>query len=50
MSIPGVKHGAGPGGKFVQNVNNCRVNETYGEISWNHMFQHPGNYTLAQSE
>ncbi|HEY2692697.1 MAG TPA: hypothetical protein VGJ50_29975 [Streptosporangiaceae bacterium] len=38
------------GAKFVQNVNNCRVNETYGEISWNHMFQHPRNYTLAQSE
>ncbi len=38
------------GGKFQQNVNNCRVNETYGEISWNHMFQHPRNYTLAQSE
>jgi serine/threonine-protein kinase len=38
------------GGKFQQNVNNCRVNETYGEVSWNHMFQHPRNYTLAQSE
>jgi serine/threonine-protein kinase len=38
------------GGKFQANVNNCRVNETFGEISWNHMFQHPRIYSLAQSE
>ena len=38
------------GGKFQQNINNCREDETYGEISWNHMYQHPRNYTLAQSE
>ncbi len=38
------------GGKFHANINNCRIDETYGEISWNHMYQHPRNYTLAQSE
>jgi hypothetical protein len=38
------------GGKFHANINNCRIDETYGEISWNHMYQHPRHYTLAQSE
>jgi serine/threonine-protein kinase len=37
-------------GKYHANINNCRVDETYGEISWNHMYQHPRIYSLAQSE
>ena len=35
-------------GGFKQNFNDCGLNETFGEVGWNHMFQHPKTYTVAQ--
>jgi hypothetical protein len=35
-------------GRFQQNFNDCGLNETFGEVGWNHMFQHPKTYTVAQ--
>jgi serine/threonine-protein kinase len=35
-------------GNFQANFNNCRLGQTYGEVGWNHMFQHPRTYSVAQ--
>jgi serine/threonine-protein kinase len=35
-------------GKFQENFNDCGLTRTYGEVGWNHMFQHPTTYTVAQ--
>lgn len=36
-------------GQFRANFQDCTTTETEGEISWNHQFQHPNMYSLAQS-
>jgi hypothetical protein len=38
--------GSGP---FRPNFQDCEPTQTVGEISWNHQFQHPRNYSVAQS-
>ena len=35
-------------GQFKQNFNDCESQDTYGEVAWNHLFQHPTNYTVDQ--
>jgi serine/threonine-protein kinase len=35
-------------GKFQANFQDCGIVQTYGEVSWNHQFQHPKNYSVAQ--
>jgi hypothetical protein len=35
-------------GSFQQNFSDCGENQTFGEAGWNHMFQHPKTYTVAQ--
>jgi Protein kinase domain len=35
-------------GQFQPNFQDCGINQTVGEISWNHQFQHPRNYSVAQ--
>ena len=35
-------------GQFKQNFNDCEAQTTYGEVGWNHLFQHPKNYTIDQ--
>ncbi len=35
-------------GQFKQNFNDCESEDTYGEVAWNHLFQHPKNYTVEQ--
>jgi hypothetical protein len=35
-------------GKFQANFQDCGVDETYGEVGWNHMFQHPKTYSVEQ--
>ena len=35
-------------GQFKQNFSNCGYQITYGEVSWNHLLQHTGNYTVDQ--
>jgi hypothetical protein len=35
-------------GKFQANFQDCGLNQTFGEVGWNHMFQHPKTYTVAQ--
>ena len=35
-------------GQFKQNFNDCESENTYGEVAWNHLFQHPKNYTVDQ--
>jgi len=35
-------------GQFEENFQDCGINETYGEVAWNHMFQHPKTYSVAQ--
>ena len=35
-------------GSFTQNFNDCGQNDTFGEVGWNHMFQHPKTFTAAQ--
>ena len=35
-------------GKFQANFQDCGLNQTFGEVAWNHMFQHPRTYTVAQ--
>ena len=35
-------------GQFKQNFNDCESQDTYGEVAWNHLFQHPKNYTVDQ--
>jgi len=36
-------------GKFQANFQDCALQQTYGEVSWNHQFQHPKTYSVAQS-
>ena len=36
-------------GQFKANFQDCGLQQTYGEVSWNHQFQHPKNYSVAQS-
>jgi serine/threonine protein kinase len=35
-------------GSFKANFNDCEINQTFGEVGWNHMFQHPKTYSVAQ--
>jgi serine/threonine protein kinase len=35
-------------GPFAENFQDCGINDTYGEVGWNHMFQHPKTYSVAQ--
>jgi serine/threonine-protein kinase len=35
-------------GKFQQDFNDCGPLPTYGEVGWNHRFQHSRSYTVAQ--
>ena len=35
-------------GQFKQNFNDCESQDTYGEVGWNHQFQHPKTYTVDQ--
>jgi serine/threonine protein kinase len=35
-------------GQFKQNFSDCESQDTYGEVAWNHLFQHPKNYTVDQ--
>ncbi len=35
-------------GKFKQNFNDCGSQATYGEVGWNHLFQHTRKYTVDQ--
>ncbi len=34
--------------QFRENFNDCGLQETNGEVGWNHEFQHPKTYTVAQ--
>ena len=35
-------------GQFKQNYNDCGLEKTVGEVGWNHQFQHPKTYTVAE--
>ena len=35
-------------GQFTANFQDCGMNDTYGEVAWNHMFQHPKTYSVTQ--
>jgi serine/threonine protein kinase len=35
-------------GHFQANYQDCGINQTNGEVGWNHMFQHPKTYTIGQ--
>jgi hypothetical protein len=35
-------------GQFHANFQDCGINQTVGEVSWNHQFQHPRNYSVAE--
>jgi len=35
-------------GSLKQNFQDCGLEQTFGEVAWNHMFQHPKTYTVAQ--
>ena len=35
-------------GHFQQNFNDCQTQTTYGEVGWNHQFQHPKTFTVEQ--
>jgi hypothetical protein len=35
---------------FRTNFGDCTEQQTYGEVSWNHRYQHPRSYSLAQSQ
>ena len=35
-------------GQFNANFQDCGIDETYGEVAWNHMFQHPKTYSVTQ--
>ena len=35
-------------GKFQANFQDCGLDQTYGEVGWNHMFQHPKTYSVQQ--
>ena len=34
--------------QFKQNYNDCGLEQTVGEVGWNHQFQHPKTYTVAE--
>jgi hypothetical protein len=34
--------------KFRQNFNDCGSQDTFGEVGWNHLFQHTRSYTVNQ--
>ena len=34
--------------QFKQNYNDCELEQTVGEAGWNHQFQHPKTYTVAE--
>jgi serine/threonine protein kinase len=34
--------------QFKQDYNDCGLEQTVGEVGWNHQFQHPKTYTVAQ--
>ena len=36
------------GHQFKQNFRDCESQDTFGEISWNHQFQHTSKYTVGQ--
>jgi hypothetical protein len=38
------------GGSFRTNVGDCTPQKTSGELSWNHNYQHPRSYSLAQMQ
>jgi hypothetical protein len=35
-------------GQFRQNFNDCGAQGTYGEVGWNHLFQHTKAYSVDQ--
>ena len=35
-------------GHFQQDFNDCQTQATYGEVGWNHQFQHPKTFTVEQ--
>jgi hypothetical protein len=35
-------------GQFKQDFNDCESQGTYGEVGWNHLFQHPKTFTVDQ--
>jgi hypothetical protein len=35
-------------GHFQANFQDCGLQQTYGEVGWNHQFWHPRTYTVAQ--
>jgi len=35
-------------GRFQANSRDCGINQTSGEVGWNHMFRHPKTYTVGQ--
>ncbi len=35
-------------GQFKQNYSDCQLEQTVGEVGWNHQFQHPKTYTVSQ--
>jgi serine/threonine protein kinase len=35
---------------FRTNFGDCTAQQTYGEVSWNHRYQHPRHYSLQQSQ
>jgi hypothetical protein len=37
-------------GEFRTNVGDCTPDLTDGEVSWNHNYQHPRGYSLAQAQ
>jgi hypothetical protein len=37
-------------GRFQANVQECGIQQTVGEVSWNHQFRHPKTYSVAQLE
>jgi serine/threonine protein kinase len=34
-------------GQFKQNFSDCQVQDTFGEIGWNHQYKHTSSYTVA---
>jgi serine/threonine protein kinase len=35
-------------GSFKANFQDCGLNQTLGEVAWNHMFQHPKTYSVSE--
>ncbi len=38
----------GSSSQFKQNYQDCGLEQTVGEVGWNHQFQHPKTYTVAE--